>query len=74
MKENILAVRRLSSSVLSRCFSTPLGVFLVMKTLEDEQYVAIKAHKFTILERFLDIVGVHAILHIESTDSVIRAK
>ena len=65
MKENILAVWQLSSSVLSRCFSTPLGVFLVMKSLEDEQYVAIKAHKFTILERFLDIVCVHAILHTE---------
>ena len=42
--------------VLSQCFLTLLGVFLlVMKALEDERYVVIKAYKFTvfeILERF----------------------
>ena len=36
--------------VLSRCFRAPLGVLLVMKTLEDGQYVVIKAYKFTIFE------------------------
>ena len=36
-KENILAVWRLSGSVLSRGFLAPLGVFFVMKTLEDER-------------------------------------
>jgi len=34
-KKNILAVCRLSGSVLSRCILAPLGV-LFMKTLEDE--------------------------------------
>jgi len=36
-KKNILAVWRLSGSVLSRCFLAPLGVLFVMKTLEDER-------------------------------------
>jgi len=36
--------------VLSRCFLVPLGVLLVMKTLEDEHYVDIKAYKFTVFE------------------------
>jgi len=36
-KKNILAVWGLSGSVLSRCFLVPLGVFFVMKTLEDER-------------------------------------
>jgi len=36
-KENILAVWRLSGSVLSRCFLVPLGVFFVMKALENER-------------------------------------
>jgi len=34
--KNILAVCRLSGSVLLRCFLAPLGVFFVKKTLEDE--------------------------------------
>jgi len=34
-KKNILAVWRLSGLVLSRCFLAPLGVFFIMKTLED---------------------------------------
>ena len=34
---DILAVWRLSGSVLSRCFLAPLGVLFVMKTLEDER-------------------------------------
>ena len=44
----------LLSWVLSRCFLTPLGVLLVMKTLEDEQYVVIKAYKFTVFEIWRD--------------------
>ena len=36
--------------VLSRCFLAPLGVMLVMKTLEGEQHVVIKAYKFTVFE------------------------
>ena len=35
-QEHILAIWRLSGSVLSRCFLAPLGVLFVMKTLEDE--------------------------------------
>jgi len=35
-KKNILAVWRLSGTVLSRCFLAPLGVFFVMKTLKNE--------------------------------------
>ena len=36
-KKNILAVWWLSGSVFSRSFLAPLGVFFVMKTLEDER-------------------------------------
>jgi len=36
-KKNILAFWRLTGSVFSRCFLAPLGVFLVMKTLENER-------------------------------------
>jgi len=36
-KKNILAVWRLSGSVLSRCFIAPLGMLFIMKTLEDER-------------------------------------
>jgi len=32
----------------------PLGVLLVMETLEDEQYVVIKAYKFTVFEIWRD--------------------
>ena len=32
----------------------PLGVLLVLKTLEDEQYVVIKAYKFTVFEIWRD--------------------
>ena len=35
--EEVLAVWQLSGSVLSRCFLAPLGVFFVMKTLENER-------------------------------------
>ena len=36
-KENILAIWRLSGSVLLQCFLAPLGVLFIIKTLEDEQ-------------------------------------
>ena len=35
-EEEILAAWWLSGSVLSRCFLAPLGVFIIMKTLEEE--------------------------------------
>ena len=35
-------------------FLAPLGVLLVMKTLEDEQYVVIKAYKLTVFEIWRD--------------------
>jgi len=54
LKKNILTVLLLLSWVLTRCFLTPLGVLLVMKKLEDEQYVAIKAYKLTIFEIWRD--------------------
>jgi len=34
--------------------SRAIGVLLVMKTLEDEQYVVIKAYKFTVFEIWRD--------------------
>jgi len=37
----------LPGSVLSWCFSTPLGVLLVIKALKDGWYVVIKVYKFT---------------------------
>ena len=49
-KKNILAVWRLSGSVLSQCFLVPLGVFFVMKILEDERYDVITAYKLAVLE------------------------
>jgi len=45
-----------------------------MKTLDNGHYIVIKAYKFTVLEMFLyfhNILHVHAILHIESTDSMV---
>ena len=36
--------------ILLRCFLAPLGVLLVMKTLEDEWYVVIKAYKLAVFE------------------------
>ena len=35
VKKNVLAVWRLSGSVLLRCLLAPLGVLFVMKTLKD---------------------------------------
>jgi len=50
----------------------PVGVLLVLKTLEDEQYVAIKAYKFTILRDFLRYHIMHiCAIPIQSTDSMI---
>jgi len=37
LKKKVLAVWRLSGSILLRCFLVPLGVLFVMKTLEDER-------------------------------------
>ena len=70
-----LAVWRLSGSVLSRCFLPPLGVFFVMKTLEDEWQGVITAYKLALLEILrifrISIYCMSALsLHIESTDSM----
>ena len=43
-KKTILAVWSLSGLVLSQWFSAPVGVFFIMKTLEDEWYVVIMAY------------------------------
>ena len=40
--------------VLSRRFFATRGVLLVMKTLEDERYVVIKAYKCTVSEIWRD--------------------
>ena len=48
-KKTILAIWRLSGLVLLQCFFAPMGVLFVIKTLEDEQYVVIKAYKFIVL-------------------------
>ena len=59
-KNNILAVWQLSGLVFSWCFFALLGVMLVIKILEDERYIVIKAYK---LRDFLyyHILCVHAI-------------
>ena len=49
-KKNIWPVLRVFGLVLSRCFLTPLGVLLVMKTLEDEWYIVINAYKLAVFE------------------------
>ena len=46
----ILAIWRLSGLVLSRCFFMPVGMLFIMKTLEDEQYIVIKAYRLTVFE------------------------
>ena len=53
-KKNNLVVLVLSGSVLSLYFSAPLGVLLVMETLEDGWYVAINAYQFTVFEIWRD--------------------
>jgi len=55
-KENIWPVLQVLGLVLLQCFLAPLGVLLVMKTLEDECYIVIKAYKlaaYDILRFFL---------------------
>ena len=49
-KKNISPISRAPGLVLSRCFLAPLGDLLVMKTLDDEWYIVIKAYKLTVFE------------------------
>ena len=42
--------KHLARLVLLRCFLAPLGVLLVMKTLENEWYIVIKAYKLAVFE------------------------
>ena len=53
-KKNNLPVLRVPGVVLSRRFFATRGVLLVMKTLEDERYVVIKAYKCTVSEIWRD--------------------
>jgi len=76
MKENILSILQIPSLVLLRCFLAPLGVFVVMKTLEDEWYIVVEAYKFTVFEIGRDLfvllhIACHPYPHIRSTDSMI---
>ena len=48
--------RQLPGVVLSRRVFATRGVLLVMKTLEDERYVVIKAYKCTVSEIWRDFV------------------
>ena len=41
--KKILPILQVSGLVLSQCFLMPLGVLLVMKTLEDVLHIVIKA-------------------------------
>ena len=57
-----------------------LGMLFIMKRLEDEQYIVIKAYNFTVFEIFegFFVLSSNACpctlpLHIESTDSMITA-
>ena len=49
-KKNNLPVLYILTLVLSCCFLVPLGVLLVMNTLEDEWYVDVKAYKLIVFE------------------------
>ena len=42
-EKNILPILQVSGLVHSQCFLMPLGVLLVMKTLEDVLHIVIKA-------------------------------
>jgi len=53
-KKNILTIWPLSGSVLSQCFTAPLGMLLAIRTLEDGWYVVINAYKLTVLEIWRD--------------------
>ena len=55
-KKNNLPVWRVPGVVLSRRFFATRGVLLVMKTLEDEWYVVIKAYKCTVSEIWRDFL------------------
>ena len=76
-KENNLPVLRVPGEVLSRRFFAMRGVLSVMKTLEDERYVVIKAYKCTVSEIRRDFfcIGMYCVyvvsLHIDSTESMI---
>jgi len=79
-KKNIWPVLRVLGLVLLQCFLVPLGVLLVMKTLEDEWYVVIKDYKLSVFDIFpqyesfflyCHVLRVHAIPTLESTDSMI---
>ena len=75
-KKNILAILLLSGSILLRCFSMPLGVLLVMKTLEGGWYVVINAIslpylRFGEISLYYHILRVHASPTLESTNSMI---
>jgi len=50
----ILAIWQLSSSVLLLCILALLGVFVFLKTFEEEWYIVNKAYMFTAFEIFLD--------------------
>ena len=45
--------------VLSQCFLAPLGVLLVMKTLDNEWHIVIKVYKLTVLEIWRDFLYYH---------------
>ena len=53
-KKNICPILRVLGLVLLRYFLAPLGVLLVMKILENEWYVVIKAYKLAIFEILRD--------------------
>ena len=53
-RKNNLPVLRVPGAVLSRRFFATRGVLLVMKTLEDERYVVIKAYKCAVSEIWRD--------------------
>ena len=76
-KEEHFGCLATSGLVLLRHFFAPLGMLFLMKTLEDEWYIVIKAYNFTIYEilRNLFCVLIYCMstlsLHMESTDSMI---
>ena len=53
-KKNNLPVLRVPGVVLSRRVFATRGALLVMKTLEDERYVVIKAYKCTVSKIWRD--------------------
>ena len=65
-KKNNLPVLRVPCAVLSRRVFATRGVLLVpvMKTLEDERYVAIKAYKCTVSEIWRDFFVLALLLRV----------